>query len=606
MLRIVWLSLLLALSIDGKYLKHDKTSEEIKRILSEEFLEEDRKGGSQLLSFNKPATQSSDLIYVGLPCVAGKAVDGNYNNVFGTTPDKFCSHTNAEVNPWWQVDLLGSYSVQQVKIWNRQDCCAERLLPLQVQTSSDGSTWSQCATVGGTGAAGQVYTINCEATARFVRVSLTKDTADYLTLCEVEVWGNGPIVSVGNLISRNKPATQSSDLVYVGLPCVAGKAVDGNYNNIFGTTPDKFCSHTNAEVNPWWQVDLQGTYDVKQVSIWNRQDCCPERLLPLQVETSLDASNWKQCATVAGTGLAGQIYIINCVATGRYVRVSLTKNTADYLTLCEVEVWGTGPNGCSDGGNLVSRYKPTSQSSDLVYVGQPCVAEKAVDGNYNNIFGTSPDKFCSHTNAEVNPWWQVDLQGSFDVKKVQIWNRQDCCPERLLPLQIQTSSDGSTWNQCGTIGGTGVAGQIYPVDCVATARYVRISLTKNTADYLTLCEVEVYANPISCRVPDKPVVPDAPVNLVEFRNQIGKKLKFRITGTRSGNVWGTDVYSDDSNLGAAAVHGGLLRVGETQEISISILPGRPSYKGTTRNGVTSKDLGQGSGSFRLDYPTLVG
>jgi hypothetical protein len=44
MWRIVWLSLLLALSIDGKQLKHDKTSKEIERILSKEFSKEERKG----------------------------------------------------------------------------------------------------------------------------------------------------------------------------------------------------------------------------------------------------------------------------------------------------------------------------------------------------------------------------------------------------------------------------------------------------------------------------------------------------------------------------------------------------------------------------------
>jgi len=40
-----------------------------------------------------------------------------------------------------------------------------------------------------------------------------------------------------------------------------------------------------------------------------------------------------------------------------------------------------------------------------------------------------------------------------------------------------------------------------------------------------------------------------------------------------GNAWGTGIYSDDSDLGVAAVHAGILKVGETKTVKITILPG---------------------------------
>ena len=146
-------------------------------------------------------------------------------------------------------------------------------------------------------------------------------------------------------MSRGKPTDQSSTYGKNGFPASADKGVDGNYNNVMGDTPDKFCAHTNSEVRPWWRVDLQAEYDINRVKIWNRQDCCGERLLPLQIETSTDGNSWSQCATLGGTGVAGQVYAIDCVATGRFVRITLIKDTAELLTLCEVEVWGTESSG---------------------------------------------------------------------------------------------------------------------------------------------------------------------------------------------------------------------------------------------------------------------
>jgi len=68
-------------------------------------------------------------------------------------------------------------------------------------------------------------------------------------------------------------------------------------------------------------------------------------------------------------------------------------------------------------------------------------------------------------------------------------------------------------------------------------------------------------------------------------------------------VWGTDVYTDDSSVAAAAVHAGLLKVGERGRIKVTMLPGQDSYPGTTRNGVTSAEWASWDGSFKLE---LVG
>lgn len=86
------------------------------------------------------------------------------------------------------------------------------------------------------------------------------------------------------------------------------------------------------------------------------------------------------------------------------------------------------------------------------------------------------------------------------------------------------------------------------------------------------------------------VMPD-PSDLSAYSQKKGETFQFQVTGSTMGSVWGTDLYTLDSRLAAAAVHAGILKDGETGVVKVSILAGKPSYKGSSRNGVTSSDWG---------------
>ncbi len=90
-------------------------------------------------------------------------------------------------------------------------------------------------------------------------------------------------------------------------------------------------------------VDLEAAYHITSVRIWNRVDCCGDRLTPLQVELLTwvtPAQQWIICNYLNITpAVAGAVHNVSCggvVAS----EVKLTLLHADYLTLCEVEVWG--------------------------------------------------------------------------------------------------------------------------------------------------------------------------------------------------------------------------------------------------------------------------
>ena len=92
-----------------------------------------------------------------------------------------------------------------------------------------------------------------------------------------------------------------------------------------------------------------------------------------------------------------------------------------------------------------------------------------------------------------------------------------------------------------------------------------------------------------------------PGSLTEYRNKNGQTFKFRVTGTDTGSIWGgaNGIYTDDSQLGKAAVHAGILKIGESGVVNITIIPGQPAYTGNTQNSISSQSYGNWTGSFRF-------
>jgi len=135
--------------------------------------------------------------------------------------------------------------------------------------------------------------------------------------------------------------------------------------------------------------------------------------------------------------------------------------------------------------------KPTSQSS-TDYGG---TSERAVDGNTSGIFH---DGSVTHTNSQPGVWWQVDLQNRYDIEEIVIYNRTDCCGERLSDFFVFVSDSPfqlSPIDLSGSLQGIWqyhykeVAPQVLTIPVSHQGRYVRIQLAGS--NYLSLAEVQV-------------------------------------------------------------------------------------------------------------------
>ncbi|MEO0473600.1 MAG: lamin tail domain-containing protein, partial [Bacteroidota bacterium] len=139
-------------------------------------------------------------------------------------------------------------------------------------------------------------------------------------------------------VARGKTVSQSS----TNGTGYAWKAVDGNTN---GRYDHLSVSHTNNNAQAWFEVDLDSVYQIDQVKLWRRTDCCTDRLDDYYVLVSdvpFTSTNLNTTLNQAGvqafyqSSPAAYPTTVNINQSGRYVRVQLTGT--NFLHLAELEV----------------------------------------------------------------------------------------------------------------------------------------------------------------------------------------------------------------------------------------------------------------------------
>jgi hypothetical protein len=68
-------------------------------------------------------------------------------------------------------------------------------------------------------------------------------------------------------------------------------------------------------------------------------------------------------------------------------------------------------------------------------------------------------------------------------------------------------------------------------------------------------------------------------------------------------VWGSDVYTSDSSICAAAAHAGVIDASAGGRVSVAAAGEQPSFVAATRNGVSSSAFGAWPNSFRVAAAT---
>ncbi len=153
--------------------------------------------------------------------------------------------------------------------------------------------------------------------------------------------GSGGSSSGGGTNLALGKTTQQSSTAFGGA---SSRAVDGNTSGIWNQNS---VTHTQNSVRPWWQVRLGQEYEIGEIKIWNRTNCCASRLSNFDVFVYNNAGNQVFKTTITDTP-SPSITIKTDGVKGSRVRIKL-KGT-NPLSLAEVQVFGAEGDGGTDGG----------------------------------------------------------------------------------------------------------------------------------------------------------------------------------------------------------------------------------------------------------------
>jgi hypothetical protein len=180
------------------------------------------------------------------------------------------------------------------------------------------------------------------------------------------------------------------------------------------------------------------------------------------------------------------------IGVNPYVGASATKKFAGTIQ----EVSPASVNRAANGTTNLALGKVVTQSS-TGYANSGALL--AVDGNTDGVFAKGS---VTHTFPTANPWWEVDLGAVASIGSVQVWNRTDCCGQRLSDYWVFISEapfaadDTPATLQVPCVWSNHQTSAPAPSMSISAGgirgRYVRVQLAGS--DTLSLAEVQVFGS----------------------------------------------------------------------------------------------------------------
>jgi hypothetical protein len=173
---------------------------------------------------------------------------------------------------------------------------------------------------------------------------------------------NPPSTETSTKLNLTGLTTEQSSTYYSP---VASKAIDG----ITAGSGSFNITHTNTAVNNWWRIDLGQEYDLTRIDIYNRTDCCSDRLAGTKVYLGSVDSYTPNDYQQVGNTLTGSpaMQQLDFAATGRYILVSQHDKGSSILSLNEVEAYGALHTTTNDGGDSPSSSSVWSTNGSNIY-----------------------------------------------------------------------------------------------------------------------------------------------------------------------------------------------------------------------------------------------
>ena len=330
---------------------------------------------AQNVALGRPATASASL-WSGFPVT--NINDGNVS----TFTHPLASSGTTGFN--YEIDLGSEQAIHHISVVNRGDgCCPERLTNYRVSLHSDNGgvagvvLWSADVRTNGTNSGvGGTDVLYANASSnpahtfrgRFLRLINLSGAAYNPQVADIQAW----VVSANTNVALGRPVT-ASGAVYAGM--TPGRLTDG----VILGTPAMVHPADGPTLGFYYQTDLGAEYTLNRVLLYNRSDCCPERLTNYRVTLYADNAGtpgailWQAGIRTDGTnsGSGGVDTITKTASTnpahifkGRFIRVENLSGAAYNPQIAELEAYPEPPptirHFLTNAGNINGPGLPSS------------------------------------------------------------------------------------------------------------------------------------------------------------------------------------------------------------------------------------------------------
>lgn len=302
-------------------------------------------------------------------------------------------------------------------------------------------------------------------------------------------------------------ASAEHSSVYNNDAYPATNAFDGDLNTF---------THTgNGDPEPTWTGYFDTPHQAWGILLYNRSDCCQARLQSVTVSVYKNIEDEDPIFSDiynVDNELGSPPYIdvyFGQQLTFQKIVVSIPGYLSEaFLSLGEVRLYSLNENVELPHNTNLTQAGITTITVDQSTTGYGYGPNLAIDGIYGNFTHTA--------TSDAEPYWQIDFGEDMSFQRVKIYNRTDCCPQRLRDITVQVLDENENELWASPLLNPGnIQSSPMELDCYIQAlngnqpvvgRIVRISratLGENSDDSnaLSLAEVEIFGGSPGTPIP---------------------------------------------------------------------------------------------------------
>ena len=305
-------------------------------------------------------------------------------------------HGGSEKNDWVLIDLDKLQDVTKCVIRNRVDGYRHRILGAKLSLLGSDKKELDSLIID---SKGLEITVDFTKT-RFVKLQMANGGDNWMNLSQITCYNlNGENITKGKKVTASSLYTNAQN----SNSLTDGKTENRNY-------PEGF--HSGNSKNDWVLIDLKTEQYISRCEIHNRRDCCQYRTIGSKI--SLLDNNMIVLDT-RDIDSGENLIKINFLKS-HFVIIQMPNRGDKWINISQLACFNNkDENVCLNKPVTTSKLYPNSLEKTLT-------DGRLLARDYPSIF---------HSGNSNNDWVKVDFLNSESIKSCVIYNRKDCCKERI-------------------------------------------------------------------------------------------------------------------------------------------------------------------------------